>query len=322
MVLPYGPRLRQLFTVFTTANLYGLFPLCLWTTKCSSHLQLCPWFTSYVLVISHATPVSTPPHLMSRHLYKTTTTDDKQTRNDMGNFLHTFQASVQGLSFSQTGGALFYAIALLIAGFWTLQQVWFSFPTTVPDVAAIPWELFCIADEVVGRKCLVAVGGLVSQGRYLVALGGTATGVVSIGQIAIGVISLGWLACGILLSVGITAVACPGLVVALVSVGGHCPTCMVGLTLFKTLRSKGVLNFAPLHLSANLFTSPYGIGRMGGRGGRKLKESPRVEVEDGEVEVRAWRRHQQEEEQQQQQQVVGGEEWPHTHRHSRYAQGA
>ena len=166
----------------------------------------------------------------------------------------------------------------------------------------------------------MAVGGLVSQGRYLVALGGTTTGVISIGQIAIGVISLGWLACGILLSAGIAAVACPGLVAALVSFGGHCPICMVGLTLLKTPRSKGVLNCAPLHLPATLFASPGGIGCIDGCGSNKLKGSPRVEVEDDEVEVSALRRHHHEQEQQQL--VEGGGGWPHTLCHSRYVQGA
>jgi len=236
----------------------------------------------------------------------------------MGEFIRAFQASVQGHSFPQAAGTLLYALALLLAGVWTLQQVWFSFPATVPDVSVVPWELFCMADEVVGRKCVLAVGGLVHQGRYLVALGGTTVGVISIGQVAIGVISLGWLACGVLLSAGITAVACPGLVAGLVSFGGHSPGCVVGLTLIKTPRSQGVLNFAPLHLPA-AFLVPPGGGGIGGRGSKKIKESPRVEMEEDEEEARALRRHQQ---QHQQQQVAGGEEWPHTHRHSRYAQGA
>jgi hypothetical protein len=236
----------------------------------------------------------------------------------MGDFLHAFQASVQLLSYPQAAATLLYALALLAACVWTLQQVWFSFPATVPDVSVVPWELFCMADEVIGRKCVLAVGGLVHEGRYLVALGGTTVGVISIGQVAIGVISLGWLACGVLLSTGITAVACPGLVAGLVSFGGHSPGCVVGFTLIKTLRSQGVLNLAPLHLPAVFFAS-HGGGGMGSRGSRKVKESPRVQEEEGEEEARALRRHEQ---QQQQQQVAGGEEWPHTHRHSRYAQGA
>lgn len=295
-------------------------------------LHVCPLFlfplesvaTSLPFYFAHDPPASTldASHHMSRHLHlqPNNAKNSKQTANKMGDFLRAFQTSVQGLSIPQAAGMVFYALALLLAGVWTLQQVWLSFPATVPDVSAVPWELFCMADEVIGRKCVLAVGGLVSQGRYLVALGGTTVGVISIGQVAIGVISLGWLACGVLFSAGITAVACPGLVAGLVSFGGHSPQCVVGLTILKTPRSQGVLNFAPLHLPAAFFPASGG-GIIGGRGSRKVKESPRVEMKEDEEEARAMRRHQ-DQHQHQQQQVAGEEEWPHTHRHSRYAQGA
>ena len=50
VVLPYGPRLR-LFHVHTTANLSGLFPLCIWTTKFSPRLPPCFRFASKLCII-------------------------------------------------------------------------------------------------------------------------------------------------------------------------------------------------------------------------------------------------------------------------------
>jgi hypothetical protein len=54
--------------------------------------------------------------------------------------------------------------------------------------------------EVVGRQCVVAMAWHVSGGRYLLAIGQTAVGVVSIGQVSVGIINIGWVGVGVLFS--------------------------------------------------------------------------------------------------------------------------
>ncbi len=229
----------------------------------------------------------------------------------MGDYRRAVQAALRELSPGQVLASLLSFVTLSLTAGWTCQQVWF--PAASVDLSAVPWELLCVAEEVTGRKCVVAMGGLVHQGRYVVAVGGSVMGIVSIGQVAVGIVSVGWLACGVLLAAGISAVASWGLVWALVAFGGHSPACMLGLTLLKTPLSQGVLNYAALHLPGAIPT-----------GRRKAKESPRVEddEEGGKEESTALRRHHVAPAPQRQQQEQEEEEWPYTHKYSRYASGA
>lgn len=206
-------------------------------------------------------------------------TNHLQGTPSMAQLLLAYKNTLQGLSVLQASGAFVYCLALFLAGAWTTKQVWFSFPSGIEDVHSIPWELLCVENEIAGRKCIVAVGGHVSQGRYLLAIGWSSVGIISIGQVAVGLLSLGWLACGAIIAVGVSALACPGIVYGLVVFGGLSPHCIVGFTVMKTPLAKGVLNLSPLPLSGLRNLEPYGSG-ISKACPKKAKESPRL-WEDG-----------------------------------------
>ena len=237
--------------------------------------------------------------------------------------------------------AFLYMLALAAAGLWAARAALLH-----PSAAAssAEWELVCMGEEIVGRKCVLALGGRVHEGLYLFSAGGQVQGVLAIGQVAVGLIAIGWVALGGLLALvrdavtllctpryffndhvpttyklkpqGVTALS-PLVVLGLMAFGGIAPQCVVGATVVKSLESNGVLNFAFMELP--------GLQGAGGRGGqkKKAKESPRPgdnddedadggSEEDESENGRRLRRRPQ----------ASSEDWPYESSRGRYAQGA
>ena len=257
------------------------------------------------------------------------------------------QASLRQLPPWQALRAVLVATALAALATWSSHLVLLSPP---PAATAAAWEALCVADEVVGRKCLLAVGGLVHKGTYLVSVGGSVTGILAIGQVAVGLVSVGWLSLGALFAAvsqeyhinarsgrcsgsavvsftgltrffpprlpmrpwpqGVCAVS-PCLVLGLVAFGFFCPSCIVGFTLFKTPSSQGVLNCACVHVPAALSA------------GTKAKESPRPEHDDNDDDGNDLQRRRRGRAAQEEADGEEEEEWPHERaRRGRYAMGA
>ncbi len=102
--------------------------------------------------------------------------------------------------------ALAWATTLVLAGGWAVRQILLN-PLLPSDAT---WEMLCVGKEITQRKCVIALGGSVRDGLYLIAAGGQVQGVVAVGQVAVGIIiAVGWVALGALFS-AVSALDSPG----------------------------------------------------------------------------------------------------------------
>lgn len=119
----------------------------------------------------------------------------------MADFSKSARSGLQALAAkpATAAAALLYTLALTAAGLWAAWAVLLR--PSAGTAASAPWELVCMGGEIAQRKCVLALGGRVHEGLYLIAAGGQVQGVVALGQVAVGLVAIGWVALGGLLAV-------------------------------------------------------------------------------------------------------------------------